>query len=201
MIFTYHTATNRRGFSLVEVLVAISLLLIALVGPMTYLTRTSQNTEVANQRVIATFLAQEGIELVHKMRDDAILVGFPAEQNTRWNNFISQLNSGGCFTTTGCSIEISNTGSNGTTTVAACSGNEPCRLYRRENIGTNRTWYTYTSAGNDLTPYTRTIRVQSASESVRELYVTSEVTWRTSTFLRTNRVESTTSVFNIFYEL
>ena len=204
---------DSKGFSLVEVLVAISLLLIALVGPMTYLTRTSQSTEVANQRVVATFLAQEGIELVQKLRDDIILSSSPfsssqdpPSQDEGWQDFISNLNVAGCFGSIGCAVEMG--GTHGDVQLHQCTdpgaNRSECRLYLDTSSDRN-SWYTYVGGtGSTQTPYTRRIILNTPSidplGELREIYVSSVVTWRTGSFLRTNRVESTTTLFNIFYD-
>ena len=62
-----------RGYSLVEVLVAISVLLIALVGPLTIASSGLKRANFAKEQTLAIFLAQEGMEAVVKLREDAAL--------------------------------------------------------------------------------------------------------------------------------
>ena len=53
---------KQKGFSLVETLVAISILLIVIVGPMTISMSTAKSSSFASEQVQAFFLAQEGLE-------------------------------------------------------------------------------------------------------------------------------------------
>jgi len=62
-----------KGYSLIEVLVAISILLIALVGPMTIAAKGIQSSIFVREQTIAISLAQEGIEAFIAARNDAAL--------------------------------------------------------------------------------------------------------------------------------
>jgi prepilin-type N-terminal cleavage/methylation domain-containing protein len=69
-----HHSKNRAfssgaGFTLVETLVAISILLVAVTFPMIFINTSSRSVSTAKEQVLATFLAQEGVELVHAVRD------------------------------------------------------------------------------------------------------------------------------------
>jgi prepilin-type N-terminal cleavage/methylation domain-containing protein len=69
--FTQHHSAMRNGagFTLVETLVAISILLIAVTFPMIFINTSSRSVSTSKDQVLATFLAQEGVELVHAVRD------------------------------------------------------------------------------------------------------------------------------------
>lgn len=66
----YSTITTKKGFTLVETLVAISILLLAIIGPMTIAQRGIQSSYFATEQVTAVFLAQEAIEAVRQLRDE-----------------------------------------------------------------------------------------------------------------------------------
>ena len=184
-------AKATSGFTLVEVLVAVTLLLIALIGPMTSIARSSQATEVANQQVPATFLAQEGVELVHKVRDDELRQWFGNSSHQAWSNAISDLNA--CFSNDGCGVTISN---NNTVNVVSCSNIENCRLYYAD-ANNVRSRYTHNSSGGEQTPYTRVIRLNEVSAD-REIEVQSEVRWRSGRLVEEQQVTLRTAIFNIY---
>ncbi|NCO61881.1 prepilin-type N-terminal cleavage/methylation domain-containing protein, partial [Candidatus Kaiserbacteria bacterium] len=77
--------SKQHGFSLVEVLVAITLLLLIVTGPMKIITDANHSTAFASEQVTAFFLAQEGLELAQKGRDDLMLQYFDKQFNNNGN--------------------------------------------------------------------------------------------------------------------
>ena len=65
----YITYKVDRGFTLLETLVAIAVLLFVIIGPMTIAQKGVQNAYYANEQLTAIFLAQEAIEAVREFRD------------------------------------------------------------------------------------------------------------------------------------
>ena len=188
---------NRNGFTLVEVLVAISLLLLGLVGPMAFLIRVGNATEVANQRAQATFLAQEGIELVQKVRDDAWVVwaaGNPPFDNASnpWGNITSQFNDcGDVGPTAGCALWLDDSGQ---VEIQSCSDSNGCRL-RFNGSSSVRSRFNF-STGTE-TPFTRRVVVNVDGS---EMNIQSIVTWRAGSLIATQRVQSVTRLVNIYEE-
>jgi prepilin-type N-terminal cleavage/methylation domain-containing protein len=66
---------NRSGFSLIEVIIAFSILTITLVAATSLVSSSIQNNQENILRVQAYFLAQEGIELARGYRDSLWLKG------------------------------------------------------------------------------------------------------------------------------
>src|SRR3972149_102217 len=62
-----------RGFTLIETLVAISLLSIAIVAPMSLTSQSLTAAYYARDQVTAFNLAQEGLEAVRAFRDGQVL--------------------------------------------------------------------------------------------------------------------------------
>ncbi len=90
----YFHLQNRKGQSLVEALVALSILVTALLGIETLLTRSFLLDRVTADQTKATYLASEGVEIMKSMIDhqvyDAIANpgGIPTDPDTGgWNNF------------------------------------------------------------------------------------------------------------------
>ena len=75
----------KRGFTLVETLVAISIFTVSILALMAVLSQGIADTSYAKQKIIAGYLAQEGIEYVRNMRDTKVLYG----SGNPWNQFKS----------------------------------------------------------------------------------------------------------------
>ena len=79
---------NKKGFTLVETLVAVTVLLLVIIGPMTIAQKGIQNAGYAKDQFTAVYLAQEALEAVREARDaDAIEVyANPTEDTSDWVN-------------------------------------------------------------------------------------------------------------------
>jgi prepilin-type N-terminal cleavage/methylation domain-containing protein len=81
-----HTQQNKKnGFTLIETMVAISLLMMALVPPMSLASQSLVSAYYSRNQITAFYLAQEGIEVVRSVRDGNILA--EAESGTNTNVF------------------------------------------------------------------------------------------------------------------
>src|SRR3989344_6315966 len=95
---------TRTGFTLVETLVAISIFTTSILGLMSVLASSISSSDLVKQKIIASYLAQEGIEYVRSMRDTYVLYG--AANGEDWNSFKGELNS--CrLDNNGCGIDSS----------------------------------------------------------------------------------------------
>lgn len=72
-------AKNNKGFSLVEVMVSIGVILVGFTGTLTLINRSIAFHDLAYSRLTASYLAQEGIEIVRNLRDENII------KNQEWN--------------------------------------------------------------------------------------------------------------------
>jgi prepilin-type N-terminal cleavage/methylation domain-containing protein len=63
------TLQNKRGFTLVETLVAISILMISVAGPMVLVGNGIRSSAFARDQVTAFYLAQDAIEAMRYIRD------------------------------------------------------------------------------------------------------------------------------------
>lgn len=68
-----HRAQNNKGFTLVETLVALALIMAATVGPVSLITRGLADFSFSKNKLVATNLAQEGIELVRAVRETNVI--------------------------------------------------------------------------------------------------------------------------------
>lgn len=63
---------SRRGFTLVETLVAIAILMIAIAGPLVIATKGLTSALYSKDQMIASFLAQESMEVIKNVHDNNI---------------------------------------------------------------------------------------------------------------------------------
>lgn len=70
---------GRRGFTILESLVAIAILLVALTGPMVFAQQSLRASRLAGDQITAFYLAQDAIELVKHVRDENSLYRYREE--------------------------------------------------------------------------------------------------------------------------
>tara|TARA_B100000508_G_scaffold141011_1_gene145046 strand:+ start:10650 stop:11240 length:591 start_codon:yes stop_codon:yes gene_type:complete len=189
---------SQSGFSLVETLVAITILLLVIIGPMTISMNTSRSTSFASEQVVAFFLAQEGIEIAQKARDDLILNAFlpPADVNysaTPWSTFADSASGpyANCFSSTGCALDMLD-GGGVSLSPATCSGSA-CRMYYDSTRELTR--YNLDSSGT-IAPYSRSVTFTAVAP--HEIQVVSRVYWRTGSRRDFQEVILETSLFNVY---
>ena len=176
---------STKGFTLIETLVAIAILTLSVAGPLLIASRALISAQIAQEQLTASYLAQEGVEYVRLMRDDAYLTEYhnsltsPSINATSagWSDFTT--GSGSTAITQCVSTSVSKTCTldpMSSTPVQPCGSglNPACTpLYVTSNG-----LYTQTATGGTKMPYVRTIQAKpaTASPSTEEIIV-STVTW------------------------
>ena len=61
--------TNEKGFSLIEVIVSIAVITTALITVMALISFSVSSIGLSKSKIIATNLAQEGVEIIRNIRD------------------------------------------------------------------------------------------------------------------------------------
>ena len=170
-----------HGFTLVESLVAVSILVIVVVGPMTIAMRGLQTALFANEQTAAVYLAQEAIESIEKLRDEnALSVYHDTGETQTWNwyddsgsnNPIHYCKSGNG--TGKCDLDVLDVDGD----YRHCTGGSLCQLNFDEN-GNDGYFYKYDNS-YPLSPFTRQIHIDEPSQGIVEVTVT--VTWDTPIF-------------------
>lgn len=69
---------TKRAFTLIETFVAVTILTLAVVGPLTLAARGLNTTVFSRDQLTATHLAQEAIEFIRYKRDNNVLSGQPS---------------------------------------------------------------------------------------------------------------------------
>lgn len=195
-----YTRHNQRGFSLVETLVAITILLIVISGPMAISSRAAKSTTYASEQVVAFFLAQEGAEIAQKLRDDLVLREFEGLTNTAWQQFSDDTGAGAysdCFISHnvyGCGLELiaGDTAGAVAAPIDCTSTGNACTL-RFDETG-ERSRYKH-SAGTP-TAYKRIIKFNRLDD--HQVRVESTVSWRSGSLRDEQSVTVETFLLDVY---
>jgi prepilin-type N-terminal cleavage/methylation domain-containing protein len=168
---------NKRtaGFTLIETLVAISILTLAVAGPLTTASRALVAAEISRDQLTASYIAQQGLEHMRMWRDDVYLAAYRAGganiSTAGWANFLSGAGSIGACQNSTCSFNpdttVNQMGVGAGQALSTCAGAcSPLYLYNG--------MYTQNAAGT-RTPFTATITFSPLSST--EEKIVSTVSW------------------------
>lgn len=89
---------KNKGFTILETLVAISIILIAITGPIDIIGQALKNSYYSRDQITAFYLAQEAIEYARNQRDDNALARVPI---ANWLNGVTGEDAVGCLNNAG----------------------------------------------------------------------------------------------------
>lgn len=188
------TRLQTAGYSIVEVLVAVTVLLISIVGPLTIAYKGIENATLAREQNIAFFLAQEGIESIIKKRNDGILAHEANNSVGTWD-WTDEISANNCSDSVACAVDLTGNATGDKWGLFRCnnppSANWSCDLYTGSYLGTDVYTHYKTSA---TTPYHREIYL---GVSYPYVHVVSEVTWK-STNSQDQSVKLETYIYDIY---
>ena len=177
---------SRRGFTIIETLVAVAVLLLSIITPLTIAEKGLASAEAARTEITAFYLGQEAVEYVRSVRDSNAIGGKGGQSN--WLQGLSQ-----CATSSGCGIDSTASGSG---QIITCNpGNDNCTLYTYTGLVTElRGLFGHrTSTGWTRTDYTRVVHLQDVLSDV-ETEVKVTVTWPTR--FGTRSIDVVEHIFN-----
>ena len=169
------TTEKEKGFTIVEVLIALTLFSIAVAGVITAAVQGGINVASAQNRMTANYLAQEGIELMRAKRDSYV-VSNSTGYDAGWADFAAATTT--CSVATPCDIDVSDT----TTTIpssGAALGLQfvPCVSICPLKLDSSG-YYSHSAAATTASRFTRKLTVTPfPTTSPSELQITSTVTW------------------------
>jgi len=160
------------GFTLIEALVAVTILTLAVAGPLVTANRAVVSAQTSRDQLTASYLAQEGIEYVHMVRDNAFLATYPpGNSSTAWTNFLSSVSQ--CDATTNstraCTFDPVNGFSTSCTLDSSCGPLYLTNATPQRFVRTSLPEYTQTI-------FTRTVQVFQDNPT-SDARVTSQVSW------------------------
>jgi len=141
-----------RGFTLVETLVAIAILLLAVVGPISLIGDALHKMYYAKDEIIAINLAQEGVEIARGTRDSNMLAGIAWDTGLGAGDYVVSANP----------LTVS---------IGSYSG-------MPQQVFTDPQGY-YSQIGGTLTQFKRLVTISSAGFGANERKLTATVTWST----------------------
>lgn len=102
-----HNLITRSGFTLVETLVAISILSLSITATFTAVQNGIQNSTIAKDQTTAFYLAQEAMEFIKNKRDENALHSISEQPNptTHWLTGLSDVTSDPCYFGKVCEID------------------------------------------------------------------------------------------------
>lgn len=175
-----HRYTTSRGFTFIEMLVAVSILVLSVVGPMYLASQGLRAARIARDQINANYLVQEAVEYIRYRRDTNML------KNQDWMTGL-QL----CFNQA-CMIDIFGPPDIPIESITPCDGVcDPIRFH--EDTGKYGGYGESEETGWVATKFTRTITIDGVQDD-QEIAVSVTVSWQDGLINRTYTV--TEHLFN-----
>ena len=165
-----------KGFTLIETLVAITILTLSVAGPLYTANRAIVAAETSRDQLVASYLAQEGVEYVRRVRDDTYLAAYsaggPNVSDIAWQDFLDASPAAVCRSPQVCTLDpVESDGP----PLSSCPGNVcTAPLYLLANA-------LYSQQQNlpdsQETPFVRSIEIRDVPGTDDEKEVVSSVMW------------------------
>lgn len=180
---------RRAGFTLVEAMVAISILSISMTGPLVIAQKGISSAAYSRDQVTAFYLAQEAVEYIRNARDTNAIQGNP------WLSNLSN-----CVSPSSCTIDAryidfaTIDGSGNLVAVKSC----PSGTCPNINIHKGMGLYGYdNTSGWTPSSFTRTISILPIGSDDKEAVLSVKVSWTTSLFSPVREFSAKELLFNI----
>ncbi len=174
--------SKNSGFTLIETLVAIFIFSFSILGIIVISSHGVGDVQYAKNRLIASYLAQEGIELTRNIRDTTVM------GNTGWTDFVNLMIP---TCQDGCSLDYTFWMNGGTPPFTSCVSPIDCLVYYDDSPGGKG----YIQDSNfSATKFYRTLRAQDLSAD--ELNIISEVSWTQGSSTTVYSVKAEENLFN-----
>ena len=152
--------TYKKGFTIIESLVAITVLVLAVTGSMTAVQTGISSYIYSKNQIIAFYLAQEAVEQIKNIRDENRLAG------AHWLNGLAVSSSDPCYFGHACTVSPVES-----TIPTRCNAPGSCPVLR-QNSSTK--FYGYNGSWSS-TVFRREIQLTSIAEN--EVAITVTVNW------------------------
>jgi len=188
---TWRRAHSRAGFTMLEMLVAVLIFSVCIVAMISVTANKATDSLYAKNRITASYLGEEGIEIVRHIRDSLFLQYEASEDVTgRWGAFLSAMDT--CISAEGCILDIDSanigdvTGDN-SYNMQTYSGTS--NLFY-DNFG----YYTHYGVGGSESVFNRQVIIEEIGDN--EVSVRVVVYWQQKN--ATQQIEVSENLFNWF---
>jgi prepilin-type N-terminal cleavage/methylation domain-containing protein len=173
---------NKKGFTLIETLIAVFVLVLAITGPLVYATNNLRSSFDSRDQITAFYLAQDVLEYIKNKRDDNVVLDGLREN---WlTGFSLCQSSNGCTIDTMLDIVRSCPNSDG------CSISRPLKIYQQNNLDVYGI-----DPGSTKSRFWRKIEINDVVSS-EEVSVTITVGWSSSLNATEKKIVVKEHIFN-----
>ena len=203
---------KEEGFTLIETLIAVLILVVSVVTPLSIASQAMVYSATARDQIIASNLAQEAIDFIRNERDRSALNN-PGPIPNRFDNFLDKFGvytspSTYCFSSAGCAIDVrrptyrgaapavneiiqaSNFNYNDEHVIdlTTCTASNSCPTLSLQSLGASPTYtYGYIASGNASwreTSFRRKVNMTVIGNiaTPQEVLITVTMTWRTGSY-------------------
>jgi len=168
MYFKFNKKGIKNGFTLVEALVAISILMVAVVTPMTIAQKGLGSANYSKDQMTAAFLAQDALEFIKNQRDEiGVTYDYSAEGDPP--DWLTSKMGADCFSS-GCGVDTVNNTYEGS--------DKLLNIYRKDG---KFFYYGYealnTSLTSEVSKFIRNIKIEKTA-NLDEALIAVTVKWQ-----------------------
>lgn len=173
-----HTLFQKKknaGFTLLETLVGVSILILAITATFTAAQSGLSSSIESRDQITAFFLAQEAVEMIRNIRDENSI------QNINWLTGVAAVVNDPCYFGQSCTVDAV------TKVFTRCSALGSCSNIRQDRTVSSPTYGMYGYNGSwTTTNFNRDIQLTSSTST--EVTVTVTMSWTKGILTRTFKV-------------
>jgi len=179
-------SSRSAGFTLVEAMVAISILALSITGPLTIAQKGIASATYSRDQVTAFYLAQEAVEYIRNARD------------TNGNNGVDWMTSMGECLAQMCTIDARYAVTHASALSTFATENTPLISRNTSTSGASAGLYGYdASTGWTPTIFRRTVSITPVGGDNKEVVVSVKILWNSNLFSPQKQFSVKEVLFNI----
>ena len=168
----YELRKKNKGFTLIETLIAVTIVGMALAGPLSIVGKSLISASFAKDQITAFYLAQEAIEYVHNLRDTNLNLSIPwLTNNVSVSGDPADLSS--CTESYPCMVDVPSARIYSCSPTISTDKCEPLKYENAEHL------YTNSSSSAEDSIFTRYLYLSPIND--KESSVVVNVSWKTGT--------------------